>query len=181
MFGKGMIFAFLSIALAMPAASEQCREPRRMVLMELEMAGDLSDTSRAREWADNLQSLARDMNAELAHDGLFVMADPALLEGEFAKHRSRNEVFNCPPCAMSVAKAAGVERVMSLRIFRMSNLVLSMQAIIRDADSGRPLYGRTLDFRGDNANSWRRAAKYLVRDIRKAVEAAPCAGPRAAS
>ena len=57
--------------------------------------------------------------------------------------------------------------MLSLRVFRMSNLVLSLQAILRDDDSGVVRYARTLDFRGDNDRSWLGAAGYLIRDMAK--------------
>ena len=77
------------------------------------------------------------------------------------------KVYACDVCARSVAGAAAADRVLSLRVFRMSNLLLSLQAILRDGDSGAVRYARTLDFRGDNDQSWRRAADYLIRDIAK--------------
>jgi hypothetical protein len=36
---------------------------------------------------------------------------------------------------------------------------------IRDADTGRPVVRKVLDFRGDNDRAWQRAALYLARQL----------------
>jgi hypothetical protein len=38
---------------------------------------------------------------------------------------------------------------------------------IRDADSGRPIVRKVLDFRGDNDKAWQRAGLYLVGQLER--------------
>ena len=63
------------------------------------------------------------------------------------------------------------DRVLSVWVFRMSRLVLSLHAVLRDGDTGRVRYARTLSFRSDNDRSWSHAAKYLLRDMATIPEA----------
>jgi hypothetical protein len=46
----------------------------------------------------------------------------------------------------------------------MSNLVLTLHVEIKDVASGRTVFRRALDFRGDNDMGWERAVLYLVKE-----------------
>jgi Protein of unknown function (DUF2380) len=158
----------LSLAcLALPSVALAAPPPLRLILMEPEIDGDTSDAGRREEWQDRLALVADRVADELAGQALYEVLDPAAAEAEFAKHRHRADVYACDVCARSVARAADADRVLSLRVYRMSNLVLSLHAIVRDGPSGTVRYARVLDFRGDNDRSWLKAADYLVGDLAK--------------
>jgi hypothetical protein len=141
--------------------------PPRLILMEPEIDGDLSDTTRQAEWQDRLALVASHVADALAERALYEVLDPAAAEAEFVKHRRRADVQACAVCAQAVARAADADRVLSLRVFRMSNLVLSLHAILRDGPTGEVRYAKVLDFRGDNDAAWLKAADYLIREIAK--------------
>jgi hypothetical protein len=93
--------------------------PLRLILMEPEIDGDTSDARRRNEWQDRLALVAERVAGELAGRALYDVLDPAPAEAELAKHRRRADVYACDVCAQSVARAAA-DRVLSLRVFRMS-------------------------------------------------------------
>lgn len=154
--------ALICIALA-GAASAQAAPG--LILMEPEITGDLGDPAQQPEWPRRLEELRADVAAGLEAKGLYAPLDPATAEAEFALHRKRNGVFSCMPCIASVAEASGAERVLSLQVYRTSQLILWLYAALRDSEDMRVVYARQLSFRGDNDRSWRRAAEYLVEDM----------------
>lgn len=139
----------------------------RLVVMEPEIDGDTSDASRRAEWDRRVALLSDRVTSEVSSRALYDVVDPAAAEAEFAQLRHRAGVFDCDVCALGVARAAQADRVLSLRVFRMSNLVLSLHALVRDGASGEVRYARVLGFRGDNDRAWLKAADYLIRDMAK--------------
>lgn len=134
----------------------------RLIIMEPELDGDLSMPGQAAAWEQRLELIAHQVADGLQSSGAFDVVDPATVEDELARHRRRRSVYACEPCATSVAAAAAADEVLSIRVFRMSQLVLSAQLILRDGASGDVLYSRAADFRGDTDESWLRAISYLV-------------------
>ena len=163
---RAAVFLFLTF-VALPVAGPVAEPLPRLIVMEPEFDGDTSDVGRRAEWQARLGLLADRATAELSAQALYDVLDPAAAEAEFAKHRRRAGVHACDVCARGVARAADADRVLSLRVFRLSNLVLSLHGIVRDGRSGTVRYVRVLDFRGDNDRSWLRAADYLIRDLAK--------------
>lgn len=154
--------AALAAGLALALATGSAAAEPRLVLMDPELDGDLSLAGQEAAWAARLDLVAGVVAERLAADGGFAVVDGEAVETERAKHRRRNEVYACVPCAKGVAAAAGADLVLSLRVFRMSQLVLSEQVIVRDGETGRIVYSRAADFRGDTDEAWLRATNVLV-------------------
>jgi hypothetical protein len=85
-------------------------------------------------------------------------------------------LWSCNGCERRIAEALGADRVMTGRIRKVSRLLSSLQVRIVDVRSGRELYLRGFDFRGDTDAAWHHAARYMVRALVRA-RAAP--GPAA--
>ena len=138
----------------------------RLALMQPELDGDLSDTSKQEQWHQRLDRLERQVQDGLGGD-LYAIVDPQPAADLFAQYAQRAAVYQCVPCALEVAKRLDAERVLSLRVFRMSHLVMNLHAILRDAETGSVRYARFLSFRGDTDEAWQHAAHFLIRDMRK--------------
>ncbi len=50
-------------------------------------------------------------------------------------------------------------------VYRVSNLILTLNYEIRDAATGAVVARKSFDFRGDNDAAWDRAIAYMVRDL----------------
>lgn len=134
----------------------------KLIIMEPEIEGDTSDPAQKAAWPGRLENLQAEMQRGLAEAGLYDVLDPSVAEAEFAKHRLRRGVFSCKPCIRSVAEAADADRVLSLQVHRMSQLVISLQAVIRDADTLNVRYARYISFRNDTDLSWQQAADAML-------------------
>ena len=51
------------------------------------------------------------------------------------------------------------------RVFRVSNLILTLTYEIMDVATGQITDRKSFDFRGDNDVAWTRAIDYMVRDM----------------
>ena len=156
-----VIVLALLAAFASPAGAEPLRS---LVLTEPEIVGDLDDTEGRKAWPTRLETLRKMVSDGLGRQAIYSVVDPALVEPEFQVHRGRARVHDCLPCVQSIAAAAGADRVLALYVHRMSRLVLSLHALLRDAD-GELVYARSLSFRGDTDGAWQEAAEYMLRDI----------------
>ncbi|WP_160170904.1 DUF2380 domain-containing protein [Lutibaculum baratangense] len=137
----------------------------RLALLEAEVDGDISDSSRRPEWDARLRRLTDRVSDGLSRDGTYEVVDPAPAARLYETHRRRRNVHACEICAIRVAEELRADRVLALHVFRMSNLVLSLHAVLRDGATGEVRYARVLGFRGDNDTSWFKAADYLMRDM----------------
>jgi hypothetical protein len=149
------------LALALPAAAE---DRPTLLVMAPEMIGDLEAPGLQEAWPGRLDRLRDEVGAGLAEAGLYALAGPEAAETAGEANRGRANLFTCEPCAVRAAEAADADRVLALRVHRISTLILSLQAILRDAE-GSVLYQQQVGFRGDTDTAWDRAGDYLVRDM----------------
>jgi hypothetical protein len=159
-FMRAVLMAVVCL-LAVNSLAGAAGVPKRLLIMEAEIDGDLSPRA-PDDWAPRLALLRKSVGEQLASKHLYEIADPAAAEASFAKHRSRFAVHACVPCILESASQAGADRALSLVVHRVSNLVLSMQAIIRDTKTGDVVFARAYDFRGDTDQAWLHAAGKLV-------------------
>jgi hypothetical protein len=66
---------------------------------------------------------------------------------------------------MGDARKAGVKRLVTGGIHKMSTLVMWMKAGAFDVETGKPIFDRLFTFRSDTDDGWRRAAMFLVEEL----------------
>jgi hypothetical protein len=54
---------------------------------------------------------------------------------------------------------------MNVWVYRVSALILTLHAVIRDSKTGEMIFSRHLDLRGDNDKAWLHAEAFLIRDL----------------
>ena len=159
-----LLTALLLALAGAPAGATSAGLPS-LVVMEPEIEGDVSNVAMQEAWEARLDMLGGRVAEGLTAGGVYALADPEPARELFAKYRRRHSVHACEVCATDAAAAVEADRVLSLYVHRMSNLVLTLHALLRDGETGNVRYARALSFRGDNDRSWRKAADYLVRDM----------------
>ncbi|NOJ40247.1 DUF2380 domain-containing protein [Bradyrhizobium australiense] len=96
-----------------------------------------------------------------------------------ASGKLRNAGLDCPPNGCSVgdldagqllgkAQAAGADLLVIGSVHKMSTLVQWAKFDIIDVKARKVVFERLVSFRGDNDEAWRRAASFIVRQIREA-------------
>ncbi len=159
----GRLAAAALLALALPSAAA-AEADASVVIMAPEMIGDLDAPGLQELWPGRLERLEAAVGAGLAEAGLYALAAPEATEAARAANRGRANLFTCEPCAVRAAEAADADRVLALRVHRISTLIMSLQAILRDAE-GDVLFQQQVGFRGDTDTAWERAGSYLVREM----------------
>ena len=154
-------------AATAPGAATPSREdgPIPVLVLDFELVGDLGDAALVAEHA-RLLDVAADALADAvgALPRYRVVDEPGARERMAAISRS-TYLHACNGCERTLARDYGADRVVVPWVYRVSALVLTLNAQIRDVASGAVLFHRSLDFRGDNERAWRRAIDYLVREI----------------
>ena len=56
-------------------------------------------------------------------------------------------------------------------VYKVSTLVLTLHIDIKDVETGKPVYARVFDFRGDNERAYAHAVKILVRSLTQELAA----------
>jgi len=126
----------------------------------LDTSGEPRD--QRAEHAARIAAMAGDLRASLADRGRFrvVAADIA---GACAAEDSA--------CVLAAAREAGADLVVTGAIQKASTMESQMWVGIFAADSGERVLYRNLSFRGDTDEAWRRATRFLVRQIETAAPA----------
>jgi len=79
----------------------------------------------------------------------------------------------CNGCEIGIANRLGAQYVLIGWIYKVSTLVLTLHVDIKDAATGKPVYARVFDFRGDNEPAYAHAVKTLVRSLSDESRAQP--------
>jgi hypothetical protein len=64
-----------------------------------------------------------------------------------------------------VGRQLGVDLVMTPWVQKVSELILNVNVQIFDVPAGRIIFSKSVDMRGNDDESWRRAVRFLVRDM----------------
>ena len=114
---------------------------------------------------------ARDQRAE--HDcrmGIVAQAVAAELDGAVIIDAATAAA--CQPetteCLLALARDRGADRALFIVAQKTSTLILQIFANLADTGDGRLILNRDLNFRGDNDEAWRRAGRFLGRQMRDA-------------
>jgi hypothetical protein len=70
----------------------------------------------------------------------------------------------CNDCELRMARRLGARYAVVSEVQKVSNLILSMNLYIRDAQTGANLRGLAVDIRGNTDESWLRGIRYILRN-----------------
>ena len=150
------------VAMALPGSAQENAAPSLLVLnLELvDSSGEVTDQREDHE--RRLAEVRQILASELAARDVYDVVDPAEIQPETRAHQY---LHACNGCEVRFARAAGADRVLTGHVRKVSSLVMALWVDIKDADTGRPVVRKVLDFRGDNDRAWQRATLYLVREL----------------
>ncbi len=129
-----------------------------MELDDFSAGGPLAGESPAE--TERLKRMSRLAGELLAQSGLFEVIDASQSTNENVK---AHWLRKCNGCEADVARELGAD-MSFLGFFRkISVMEQSLQARIRDAQTGELVYVAQTDLRGETDESWTRALTYLIR------------------
>jgi Protein of unknown function (DUF2380) len=151
------------VAMAVPGLAQENAAPPSLLVLNLELVDSSGEVTDQREDHDRrLEAVRQTLTRELAAREVYDVVDPTEIQAEIDATRGRQYLHACNGCEVRLARAAGADRVLTGHVRKVSTLIMALWVDIRDADSGRPIVRKVLDFRGDNDRAWQRAALYLV-------------------
>ena len=154
-----------AVALDQAAGTPQGDSPRRLVLLEPELEGDLEDATRVPGWNRKMANLDTFLREQMSARGLYMVLPNAAASDLLEQFRGRREVHDCVPCIQDVARRLGAERAMVVWVFRMSELVMWLYVRVVEPESGQIVVARSMTFRGDNDRAWGKAAEFFLRQL----------------
>lgn len=140
-------------------------QPVRLLVLDIEIIGDLSDPALEPEHAARIARTSDLLRAELARATSYEIVDATPAHELIERLRGTQYLHRCNGCELDIALELDAQHVLVSWIHRVSALILSFTYEIREVSSGRTLRRKSFDFRGDNDEAWSRAVSYMVRDL----------------
>jgi hypothetical protein len=63
-----------------------------------------------------------------------------------------------------MAQRLGADYAVVSEVQKVSNLILTMNVVVRDAETGAQVRARAVDIRGNTDDTWQRGMRYLLRN-----------------
>ncbi|MDR4305383.1 DUF3280 domain-containing protein [Chelatococcus sambhunathii] len=89
----------------------------------------------------------------------FKPVDPAIQE-RITKDQKMGE---CGGCELGYGKEVGVDQVAWIEVQKVSELILNLNVYMADVKTGKQVFVKSVDLRGNNDESWQHSIKFLVR------------------
>lgn len=123
---------------------------------------ELDNTSPAPSTPEELERTRRlgvQLREMLGAPGRYEVVDIAPVRDRIARVKS---IRSCNGCELDAARHLGAELAAYGWVQKVSNLILNINVVIEDAETGRPLRADSVDIRGNTDESWQRGLRYLV-------------------
>lgn len=147
-----------------------------LLILDFEIEDDNLAQGAPVDTAENERRLA------LAHQGVqealvlrggLRVVDRREVADLIAQARRSQALHTCNGCELELARAAGAQFVLVGWVQKVSNLILNMNAGVRNVRTGADVLTRSVDIRGNTDASWSRASARLAREVIDRLERAP--------
>jgi hypothetical protein len=170
--------ALLGFALAGPSlagvAQPAVERARTLAVLEVELLDEQGNPATQAAQAVRLRDATAQLRRELAERGLYEVRDAAPAAALERELRAGHEfLYRCDECAAQVGERLGVDLVMTPWVQKVSELILNFNVQLVDVRTGRAVFTKSVDMRGNQDESWTRAVRYLVRDMAEKRSADP--------
>jgi hypothetical protein len=71
----------------------------------------------------------------------------------------------CNGCDVAMAQDLGADYALAGEVQKVSNLILNINLVLRDVETGQNLRAGSVDIRGNTDESWQRGVRYLLKNI----------------
>lgn len=159
---------FAAIVLAIPAPAVQCAETaKRVAVLDIELvkADYLPDPDRVtpeeRRRLDMIADIIRDRLRAEGYDPVSAAQTKAAIRAA----DSGQFLHACNGCERDIGDDLGADWVAVGWVQFISYLILNLNVMVLDVESGAPVARAFVDLRGNTERSWRRATLYLLDNI----------------
>lgn len=162
----------LAFVGALPVAFAGQAPPTLAVLpFEIE---DTSGETGPPDRHQNMLTRTTALTAEaITASNLFSAVPEAKVSAAIAEINSGTHLRRCNGCELDIAKHAGARYVLVGWIYKVSTLVLTLHVDMKDTATGKLVYARVFDFRGDNERAYQHAVRTMVRSLQDSMQRNP--------
>ena len=107
------------------------------------------------------ERISRDLASALQKSGRYTVVDTASAAGLL---KGQTDIHTCNGCELPVARKVGAKLAAYGWVQKVSNLILNLNIVIEDAQSGRTVTGGSVDIRGNTDESWDHGLKFLLEE-----------------
>lgn len=157
----GMALALLAAASQVAAADA----PKSIAVMDCTLIDDnasYNDAETNRVQHARIGMISDDLRTKLRDRRLYRVADNAPASSMISQLSSTQDMNSCNGCELQVGRKLGVDRVGVCWVQKVSNLIININLRVEDVESGKALFQRSVDIRGNTDLSWQRGVKALV-------------------
>lgn len=169
---------FLSMMLALAffgaqGAAHAEAAPPTLAILPFEIEDTSGEAGPTHRHDAMLADTARLAGEEIGATGLFSVVPQAKVAEAIVAVNPGTHLRRCNGCELDIAKRADARYVLIGWIYKVSTLVLTLHVDVKDVATGRTIYARVFDFRGDNQAAYAHAAKTMVRSLKQAIASRP--------
>ena len=160
--------AWLLVGLPALAAETNLSAPKSAAVMDFELIDDMRDYETEDAKAAQERRLALVSNAlrhEFDQRGMYRTADNNAAAKLITDQKALQNLRNCNGCELDIGRALGTDVVILGWVQKVSNLILNVNIEVKDVTSGKTLYTKSVDLRGNTDKSWLRGIHYMVDSV----------------
>ena len=136
-----------------------------LVMPDIDLLEDHPNPALEADNARRVEAVSQQLREGLAQAGLYRLVDPAPAQPTIDKLRATYaHLYDCNGCAQTIGIAAGSDLVLMGWVQKVSELILNLNVELREVKTDRVLLNKSVDMRGNNDDSWMRAARFMLRD-----------------
>ncbi|HET9644083.1 MAG TPA: DUF3280 domain-containing protein [Burkholderiaceae bacterium] len=158
----------VALTLATQASLAQTSEQdlKSLAVLDIELLDDQKNPLTQQAQEIRLRNAAVQLRDELAQRKLYRVVDTSPAKELLESLRSQHEfLYRCDECAEQVGRQLGADLVMTPWVQKVSELILNFNVQILDVKAGKLVFTKSVDMRGNQDESWKRAVRFLVRDM----------------
>ncbi len=162
------IAAWLCIGMPAIAAETDLHAPKSAAVMDFELINEMRDYETENTQAAQQRRLALISDAlrrEFDQRGMYRTVDNNAAAKLIADQKALQNLRNCNGCELDIGRALGAGVVVIGWVQKVSNLILNINIEVKDVASGKTLYTKSVDLRGNSDKSWLRGIRYMVDSI----------------
>ena len=170
---RATLAAMAWVVLVLPSSRAVAAEPNKpkLVVLDIELTGDLGGPQLAAEHAARLKKESDILRQQLANSGLYQVVDTTPAQPLISRLKSQQLYwYDCNGCDLKVGKQLGADQVLVTWVDRVSGLILSLTYELHGVANGQILGRKSYDFRGDNDTAWTHAISYMVRNLKETTD-----------
>ncbi len=156
------LFVVLALAVTGPLALAEPLKPEASIaffgLTFIDTSTEGAYQGVRQDEVERLAMLERYVAESLTEKG-FTLLDLEPVQEQL--ERTSNPA-DCNGCEVRMGRDLGADYVVVGEVQKVSNLILSMNLVVRDSLSGDMVKGLSVDVRGNNDKSWQRGMRYII-------------------